>query len=151
MLSSLNYIEIRAFPIFTKSFPLKTNISWHRQKKSYRHQETTRHKNHKLDTYLTLSRLKSFSFTTRQFVKDNLSDGHFITFIRTILSAGKSNLFTKFQLPKGRPPSFFPVISALFDRDSFQYQKTFGQQWISSTRLLLCYFHKICQSMFTSG
>lgn len=37
-------------------------------------------------TYLTRSGLKSFSFTTRQFVKDNLSDGHLITFIWTILA-----------------------------------------------------------------
>ena len=37
------------------------------------------------NTYLTISALKSFSLTIRQLVKDNLSEGHFATFKRTIL------------------------------------------------------------------
>ena len=36
-------------------------------------------------TYFTLSGLKSFSLTMRQFVNDNLSDGHLATFICTIV------------------------------------------------------------------
>ena len=36
-------------------------------------------------TYFTLSGLKSFSLTIKQFVKDNESDGHLATFICTIV------------------------------------------------------------------
>ena len=36
-------------------------------------------------TYFTLSGLKSFSLTIKQFVKDNASDGHLATFICTIV------------------------------------------------------------------